>query len=188
MTEPQQTLCEVKRVRWRSCGERADSGCLRLGRHWLQTGRGDLFGRKGSETGWWQWLHNSINLLKIIELYAYNGFIFRERGKEEERERPIDCERYTNLLPIEYPQLGSPTCNPGMCPDWELNQQPVSSQAGPQSNDPHQLGHKSLLTHSITFSIQCTNLFLHFSCVFTFLEIIKHNMPKMLHIFFHLQY
>ena len=29
---------------------------------------------------------------------------------------------------------------------------------------------------------------LSFSCVFTFLEIIKHNMPKRLHIFFPLQY
>ena len=42
---------------------------------------------------------------------------------------------------------------------------------------------QTILTPSIshsTFSICCTNLFLHFSCVFTFLEIIKHNMPKML--------
>ena len=42
---------------------------------------------------------------------------------------------------------------------------------------------KPLLTRSIspsTFSIHCTNLFLRFSYVFTFLEIIKHNMPKML--------
>ena len=42
---------------------------------------------------------------------------------------------------------------------------------------------KPLGTHSIsqrTLSIHCTNLFLCFSCVFTFLEIIKHNMPKML--------
>ena len=49
---------------------------------------------------------------------------------------------------------------------------------------------KPLLTRSIshsTFSILCTNLFLCFSCVFTFLEIIKHNMPKMLLFFFHLQ-
>ena len=43
-----------------------------------------------------------------------------------------------------------------------------------------------LLTHSIshrTFFIHCTNLFfffLHFSCIFTFLEIIKHNTWKML--------
>ena len=42
---------------------------------------------------------------------------------------------------------------------------------------------KPVLTRSIshsTFSIQCTNLFVRFSCIFTFLEIIKHNMLKML--------
>ena len=41
--------------------------------------------------------------------------------------------------------------------------------------------HKPLLTCSIShsaFSIHCTNLFLYFRCVFTFLEIIKHNTPK----------
>ena len=50
---------------------------------------------------------------------------------------------------------------------------------------------KPLLTHSIshsTFSIHCISLFLHFSYVFSFLEIIKHNMPKMLCIFSYLQY
>ena len=31
------------------------------------------------------------------------------------------------------------------------------------------------------------SFFLHFSCIFTFLEIIKHNMPKALRIFFYLQ-
>ena len=49
---------------------------------------------------------------------------------------------------------------------------------------------KPLLTHSIshsTFSIYCTKLCLHFSCIVTFLEIIKHNMPKTLHMFLHLQ-
>ena len=43
-----------------------------------------------------------------------------------------------------------------------------------------------LINHS-TFSVYCTHLFLHFSCIFTFLEMKKHNMTKM-HIFFHLQY
>ena len=28
--------------------------------------------------------------------------------------------------------------NPGMCPDWELNQQPFGLQAGTQSTEPHQ--------------------------------------------------
>ena len=64
---------------------------------------------------------------------------------------------------------------------WSIVQQEISSTKL----------HKPPLTHSIshsTFSIYCTNLFLHFSCVFTFLEITKHNMPKMLLFFFHLQY
>ena len=30
--------------------------------------------------------------------------------------------------------------NPGMCPDWELNQQCFDSQAGAQSTEPHQPG------------------------------------------------
>ena len=30
--------------------------------------------------------------------------------------------------------------NAGMCPDWELNQQPLGSQVGPQSTESHQPG------------------------------------------------
>ena len=39
------------------------------------------------------------------------------------------------------PPTGDLACNPGMCPDWELNQWPFSSQTGTQSTDPHQPGH-----------------------------------------------
>ena len=31
-------------------------------------------------------------------------------------------------------------CNPGMCPDWESNQQTFGSQASAQSTEPHQPG------------------------------------------------
>ena len=34
--------------------------------------------------------------------------------------------------------------NPGMCPDWESNQQPFSSQASAQSTEPHQPGQACL--------------------------------------------
>ena len=50
--------------------------------------------------------------------------------------------------------------------------------------------HRPLLTHLLshsTFPIHCTNPFLHFSCIFTFLELIKHNMLKISLILFHLQ-
>ena len=38
------------------------------------------------------------------------------------------------------PPTGDLASNPGMCPDWESNQQPFVSQAGAQSTEPHQPG------------------------------------------------
>ena len=39
--------------------------------------------------------------------------------------------------------------NPGMCPDWESNQQPFSSQASTQSTEPHQPGHTLKLVSTL---------------------------------------
>ena len=36
-------------------------------------------------------------------------------------------------------------CYPGMCPDWELNQQLFGSQGSTQSTEPHQPGLKQQL-------------------------------------------
>ena len=38
------------------------------------------------------------------------------------------------------PLTGDLACNPGMCPDWESNQQPFGLQAGTQSTELHQPG------------------------------------------------
>ena len=35
--------------------------------------------------------------------------------------------------------------NPGMCPDWEWNQQPFGWEAGAQSTEPHQPGQNSIV-------------------------------------------
>ena len=35
---------------------------------------------------------------------------------------------------------GDLACNPGMCPNWGLNQQPLDSQAGAQTTGSHQPG------------------------------------------------
>ena len=53
-------------------------------------------------------------------------FIFREMGREEEREG----EKYQWV-----PHPGDLACNPGMCPDWELNWRLFGSQAGAQSTE-----------------------------------------------------
>ena len=41
------------------------------------------------------------------------------------------------------PLTGDLAHNPDMCPDWESNQQPLASQVGTQSTEPHQPGHKT---------------------------------------------
>ena len=50
-------------------------------------------------------------------------FIFRERGREGERER----EKHQCVVASHMATTRDLACKPGMCPDWELNWQPFSS-------------------------------------------------------------
>ena len=43
-------------------------------------------------------------------------------------------------VPSHTPSTGDLACNPGMCPDWELNRRPFGSQASTQSSELHQPG------------------------------------------------
>ena len=77
---------------------------------------------------------------RLISLFCFLFFlkilfIFRERGRQREREGNISV-----WLPLACPQMGNLACNPGMCPDWETNQQRFGSQASTQSTEPHQAG------------------------------------------------
>ena len=42
-------------------------------------------------------------------------------------------------------------CNPGTCPDWELNRRPFASQARAQSTEPHQPGLHHILKEFCAF-------------------------------------
>ena len=44
---------------------------------------------------------------------------------------------------LSVPPTGDLACTPGMCPDWESNQQPFGSQASAHSTEPHQAGQRS---------------------------------------------
>ena len=44
------------------------------------------------------------------------------------------------MLACHVAPTGDLACNPGMCPEWELNQRLFSSQASAQSTEPHQPG------------------------------------------------
>ena len=59
------------------------------------------------------------------------------------------CERNMDWLPLAH----NLAHNPGMCPDWESNQQPFGSQAGTQSTEPHQPGLKFNIFDPVNSSI-----------------------------------
>ena len=44
------------------------------------------------------------------------------------------------MIAFHAPPTGDLACNPGMCPNWESNQQQFGSQAGTQSTEPYQPG------------------------------------------------
>ena len=67
--------------------------------------------------------------LKILFIYVKEGEGRRKRGRE--------TSMYGCLL---LTLTGDLACNPGMCPDWELNQQPFGSQVSTQSTESHQPG------------------------------------------------
>ena len=63
-------------------------------------------------------------------------FLFKERGREGEREG----EKHQCVVASHAPPTRDMACDPGMCPDWELNRQPFASQAHAQSTELHQPG------------------------------------------------
>ena len=68
---------------------------------------------------------------RSVQLYF---FIFRERGREGERE----AGKHQCVVASHTPPTGDLAHNPSICPDWELNQRPFGSQGGTQSTEPHQ--------------------------------------------------
>ena len=89
----------------------------------------------------------SLNYSFFLKDFIY---LFLERGKrrEKERERNIDLREKHQSVASRRPPAGDLAHNPGMCPDWESNQRPFSSQAGTQSTEPQQPGLTQLFLKS----------------------------------------
>ena len=69
------------------------------------------------------------------QMLFFKDFIhlFLERGKGGRKRGKHQC-----VVASHTPPTGDLACNPGMCPDWESNQQPFGSQASSQCTEPHQ--------------------------------------------------
>ena len=79
----------------------------------------------------------TIGYLQNFKFYFLRFYLFNFReGREGERE----VEKYRYVVASHMPPTGDLAHNPGMCPDWELNQKPFGSQSGAQSTKPHQPG------------------------------------------------
>ena len=76
---------------------------------------------------------NDNSFLKKDFIYL---FILRERERAGEKEG----EEHQCVVASCVPPARDLARNPGMCPDWELNQGPCGLQADRESTEPHQQG------------------------------------------------
>ena len=68
--------------------------------------------------------------------FLKNVFIFRQRGREVEREE----EKHQCVVVSSVPPCGELSHNPDTCLDWEWNLQPFGSLASTESTEPCQFG------------------------------------------------
>ena len=71
--------------------------------------------------------------MSVLFLKRFYLYTFLERGREGERE----VEKHQCVVASHAPPTRDLACNLGMCPDWELNQQPFGLQASAQSTELH---------------------------------------------------
>ena len=83
-------------------------------------------------------------------LFRFYLFIFRERGREGEREG----EKHQCVVTSHVPRTGDLAHNPGMCPAWEANQQCFGSQAQAQSTELHQSGMQMFFVYLLVLSCE----------------------------------
>ena len=68
-----------------------------------------------------------VSRCQNVSLYIFLKILlifFSERGREGEREG----EKHQCVVASHVAPTGDLTCNPGMCPDWELNRRHFGSQ------------------------------------------------------------
>ena len=73
-------------------------------------------------------------ILFVLKIFTY---LFLVRGEGWGKR---EGEKHQRVVASLMPPMGDLACNPGMCPDWELNQQLFGLQISTQSTEPHQLG------------------------------------------------
>ena len=87
-------------------------------------------------------------LLKHFKDFIY-VFLERGEGREKEWERNINVWEIHWSVASHTTPTGDLAHNRDMCPDWESNWLPFSSQAGTQSTEPHQPGQNEVIFYCL---------------------------------------
>ena len=88
---------------------------------WLDTFSTDLVCKGLFLDSQFCFIHWSSCLLVSV-LHCFLRFIFQREQERGERERERG-EKHSSVASL-MPPTGDLACNPGMCPDWELNLKP----------------------------------------------------------------
>ena len=91
-----------------------------------------------------------VSFVSKTSFFFFLDFIysFTERWEEMEKEG----DKHQSVVAPWVTPTGGQACNPGMCPDWESNQQPFGSwvpQASTQSIEPHHPGQNIFIVYII---------------------------------------
>ena len=107
----------------------------------------------------------------LTQAHVFIAFFREMKGKRKgEREKHL-CGRETSTgWPAVCPWIGDQTCNLGMCPDWESNQQTCSHRAMLQPAEPHWPRHR-VYSCIIFHTNKCKPTFAH---IYTYLNIYIH--------------
>ena len=79
---------------------------------------------------------STMILFFYLLLFRFSLLIFREKGREGQRE----VEKHQCVVASRTPPTGDLACNTGMCPDWESNLRLFGLQACAQSSELQQPG------------------------------------------------
>ena len=84
----------------------------------------------------------AIFIFIYLSIYSFihsfiHPFIYRQKWRrEEEMERNFNVKEKHPSMPLTHALIGDWTCNPGMCPDRELNWKPFPLQDDTQPTEP----------------------------------------------------